>query len=206
MELIFKESKNGYKIPVLNDVYLHSIYNPIKEAKTFVTNNLHQIKRNSKFLVLGLGYGYHINELVREVKDQDYTIYVVEPCAELIQNYKADTILSNKRIIIKELNSQLGLYQDEDFVDFLSEKPSILMHSTSFNMHQKIFKTFLEFQAPNVISEFFTQLDPQLQRLFLDRSDGSTLYDEIQIARNTIPKNTKDYLLLTLESMTRGEL
>ena len=57
-----KESKNGLKVPVIDGVYLHSIYDPQTEGKALLKRHQDSFEEKSSILILGLGYGYHIEE------------------------------------------------------------------------------------------------------------------------------------------------
>ena len=77
------ESRSGLKsISIKNesgfDLYLHSRYNPEREAQHWVEKNTAAIKkRQPVFLIFGLGLGYHIRAL--HDKFPDAKIIVLEP-------------------------------------------------------------------------------------------------------------------------------
>ena len=85
-----KLSKSGHKIPIINQIHLHSAYNPIKEAETIFKKNEEQIKSNANLLVLGLGFGYHVIEFARNLRSiygEDFKIFVLEPGVEIYNYY-----------------------------------------------------------------------------------------------------------------------
>jgi S-adenosylmethionine synthetase len=55
------ESKSGHKIPKINNIHLHSTYDPRYEAERFVLENEDLLKNNNKVLLLGLGFAYQRN-------------------------------------------------------------------------------------------------------------------------------------------------
>ncbi|MEI8346869.1 MAG: hypothetical protein WCG27_05350, partial [Pseudomonadota bacterium] len=57
-----KYSKTNHPIPVINGVHLHSVYNPIKEAETFISKQEKILKEKNHILFLGLGFGHHIDQ------------------------------------------------------------------------------------------------------------------------------------------------
>ncbi|MEA1973875.1 MAG: glycosyltransferase [Candidatus Cloacimonadota bacterium] len=73
-------SKNGLKIPVINHTNIHSIYDPIKEGNKIIDKHLDKIDESSLTIVLGLGFGYHLNRLVK----QNIEFLVYEPDIDLI--------------------------------------------------------------------------------------------------------------------------
>ncbi len=70
-------SKNGLSIPKVNQIALHSMYSPEKEAESFANNYDDKL---SFFIVGGLGGGYHIASLLN--KNPDRKIIVVENSGE----------------------------------------------------------------------------------------------------------------------------
>jgi hypothetical protein len=75
-----KVAKSGHKIPVINDVHLHSSYDPIKEASAFIDKVIKQ-PLQSNYLILGLGFGYHIKELVSRLNQSNIkpNLVIIEP-------------------------------------------------------------------------------------------------------------------------------
>ena len=139
-------TKHGYPVPINNGVYLHSIFDPQKEAKTFVDSQLNRINKSNTILVLGLGFGYHIDAIFNYLnKNQiEKEICVLEPSRELIKKYEEfpNTL---DRIKVFNPNSITELFEDIRFVNFLMNKPAILIHSNSFNQNKSFYKYFLNF-------------------------------------------------------------
>ena len=81
-----KTAKNGQEIPVINEIHLHSSYNPEREAAGFCKSIESKLHHNQNFLVLGLGFGYHIQQITKYLKSinkDSYRIVVLEPNSEL---------------------------------------------------------------------------------------------------------------------------
>lgn len=95
-----EETKNGYKtISIRKDgknIYIHSKYNPIREAEAII-EEYEDIDPNSSVIFYGVGLGYHIDIFLTQHPDVNYYIY--EPIPEILYTY-----LSNKEI--KELPSK----------------------------------------------------------------------------------------------------
>lgn len=93
-----EETRNGDKTLTITiagkKIYLHSKYNPIREAETIV-KSFEDIDENTNIIFYGTGLGYHIQMILEKYKDIKYYIY--EPIPELLY-----TFLSN--INLKELN------------------------------------------------------------------------------------------------------
>ncbi len=95
-----------------NGVYVHSLYDPIKEAKKLV-----QIKTKeniSLVFVMGLGYGYHVLELLEQLKEQPCLIFIFEQSEELFQSalhYTDLSFLEDLRIYLFVNNKHFDLLQ-----------------------------------------------------------------------------------------------
>ena len=57
-------AKSGHIVPVVDQIYLHSVYDPIKEADDYVQTHEEDLKKNPTVLMLGLGFGYHIFQII----------------------------------------------------------------------------------------------------------------------------------------------
>ncbi len=78
--LVVEQSKDGFPVPKINDVYLHSAYRPLEEAKKSV--HIGELAEDRRIVVLGLGFGYHVHELLMQT---DRTITVIEPSLQLFR-------------------------------------------------------------------------------------------------------------------------
>lgn len=119
VEIEMEETKNGmltFKHPTQEDdlIYVHSKYDPIKEAKSFISQYDLSIPR--LYIVYGIGMGYHIDMLIDNMA-KGSCVVVIEREIELLLNYsrynrvaekmgeksvillsgKEDTIISNFR-------------------------------------------------------------------------------------------------------------
>ena len=143
-----KESRNGDLVPVINGVHLHSIYNPIKEAGSFVDNNQQAINANTNFLILGLGFGYHVDALVNHLDSLNYTSYsiiVIEPNAKLVNDFNRLRGFKNHRVSITSPMNSSEVFENYDFIQFLKSKPALLKHELSFDLEKDFYKNFLRY-------------------------------------------------------------
>lgn len=89
-----EDSNRGYKTLYVEDngkkTYIHSKYNPIREAESII-EEYKDIKENSTVIFYGTGLGYHIDAFLNKHSNIDYYIY--EPIPELLYQY-----LSNREI------------------------------------------------------------------------------------------------------------
>lgn len=75
MEIQYLKAKNGENIIKINDYFLHSNYNPSKEAATFIERSY---KKDAVQIVFGYGEGHFVNALKSKMSFNDRYI-VIEP-------------------------------------------------------------------------------------------------------------------------------
>ena len=170
-----KVSKTGLKIPVLDGVHLHSIYNPDKEAQTFVSGYADQLVNNNKVLILGLGFAYHVNAfeiLARKIHGNNFKIVVIDPSTEVYNDCSQLGLISPTKNISIYTNENIDeLYEDDFLINFPLSKPILAAHTASFNYYRKFFQNFLTFKPINTAQYLATKTkDPELKN-FLDELD-----------------------------------
>lgn len=101
------------------ETFLHSKYDPIKEAKAFADNIYSEDVE--VFLVIGLALGYHVQAL-------------------------AEKLTSNQEIIVLEANKELYSLADKDgFYDKLKKKQQITLHlATDLKSYANIFLDYVQ--------------------------------------------------------------
>ena len=91
-----EETRKGDKTLYINKdnkkIYLHSKYDPIREAEAIV-DNYKKIKNNTTIIFYGTGLGYHI-KLILE-KYPNIKCYIYEPIPDLIYNFLANVNLKD---------------------------------------------------------------------------------------------------------------
>ncbi len=134
-------SNKGYKTLYLEEdgkkVYMHSKYNPIREAEAIV-EEYEDIQENSTVIFYGTGLGYHIDAFLNKHKNINYYIY--EPIPELLYQY-----LSNQDI--KDLpnknleNIVLGNTQEaiNSFLNNIVNKNAEELKLVVFPVHKQLF-------------------------------------------------------------------
>lgn len=127
------KSKSGLTVPLINEVYLHSMYSPTKEAEGFAKLNEETLRRKKNVIVLGLGFGYHIEEVAKILNQNhnDYRIIVIEPNEELFNDFFEKRQFEDARILPIFTDDPESLFLREDFIEFLLTSPAILKHDTS---------------------------------------------------------------------------
>lgn len=206
-----KTAKTGEKIPVVNEVHLHSIYNPQKEAEAIASKHINGIKEKKNILVLGLGFGYHVTEIVKQAKqfhNNNFKIIVIEPNLKVTNDARELNLVDEDDVIIYAGEDVPSLYQDSELVDFLTSKPTVIAHPSSFSLYQEYFKQFLGHEAKSdrettlgVIQEegFYNYL-----REFGEFSSIESLIDST-ILNQTILKDEKDHLMLAYRHLVLSD-
>jgi hypothetical protein len=150
-ELIqFEDTKQGCKtLYIENDdrkSYLHSKYNPIREAETIV-DEYKDVTNSTTVIFYGTGLGYHIDLFLERYPNVNYYIY--EPIPELLLKY-----LSYKPI--KKLSSHklkdIVLVNDENSIrkfisQFIDKSSKDIIHvclNSHINLFQDEYKRFLD--------------------------------------------------------------
>lgn len=205
----YKTSRNGLIVPVLNGIHLHSIYNPIKEAEAFASGHLNTIQANANILILGLGFGYHIEQIAKAMSTlyKTYSITVLEPNKELAIEFNQKTPFTDKNISIIATSDIKALFEDYEFISFLRNKPSIIKHDPSFSTNREFYTSFLKYKAPTIINKYMEKLDPMLQTYFQTMDNTEVTVDEKIEAiktKNGI-KNKFDYFMLAFESIKNNQ-
>lgn len=178
-----KYTKDQLPIPVVHGIHLHSIYQPRKEAETFIAQNQGTLAEKNIILFLGLGLGYHLAAAIpvlEQLYGQDYLLGVIEPNQLTLENYYRFCPQDNQNIRIFCAAVPDELYLRSDFVNFLALGPKIIPHPASFNLYQDYFKKFMAYKAGTSLAEI-TQVvaDTNLQA-HLQKSSASDLQHFVQ--------------------------
>lgn len=62
------KSKSGFPVLKLDNIHLNSPYDPIAEAKDWISRYNYEIENSEPIILLGLGLGYHLLELLKHTK------------------------------------------------------------------------------------------------------------------------------------------
>lgn len=207
-----KTSRTDQKIPVVNGVHLHSIYNPFKEAEALIEKNLSNLENKREVLVLGLGFAYHVNELIEIMSkihsDNNFKIVVIEPNIQVYNDCIELDLLNKKNVIVYAGFTSAELYSDSDLVHFLLKKPTVIAHPSSFNLYQLYFKEVLSFVAPSKIGESIQFLNNSKVKDYLRNFNQEMTFKEI--SSTSIAEKHKfeemDFLAMALNEMTKTSI
>jgi hypothetical protein len=151
--IIVKKTATDLFVPIKNDIYLHSAYDPIKEADNFLEKHRPVIAEKKDILILGLGFGYHVDAITEYCNTLSIipSIYVLEPDFNLVE--LANTTRSKKYCNTFSHEKIEDLFSNIDFIALLMRKPYLIPHGPSITSNEKYFKHFLTYQANKKLNE-----------------------------------------------------
>lgn len=121
-------------------VYLHSKYNPLREAETIV-NALKDIDENTNIIFYGTGLGYHIKSILEKFKNINYYIY--EPIPELLYSFLSSVNLKKLQPNrLMGINTNFTGDQLEKFVDRNRKKIKVVELPSHVQHFPEEFKEF----------------------------------------------------------------
>ena len=200
-----QRSRNGLTVPVINGVFLHSIYNPVKEAEAFIESQLENLKYKNKILILGLGFGYHVEEVEKKLESfhKEYEIIVLEPNKRLIEDYIASTPIGKRNIKIISKEKVKELFNDWNFISYLMQKPCIIKHDASFVINRDFYTKFLAYQAPKDIINFKSILN-ETSESFFSKDVGKTFDSYVDsIKEGSHVESKESFMLLALNEIKK---
>jgi hypothetical protein len=201
-----KYSKTGHAIPVIDGVHLHSVYNPIKEAEAFASKNEKTIREKNTLLCLGLGFGYHIDQvlqLARKHHQSDYLIAVIDPNKRTVENYHRFTGNTDSRLYIFCNENSEELYKNSELIHILLKSPAILAHPASFNLYQEYFKAFMSYKSPKKISTLMEIIQQEKLKTYFSQFSESPSLDDVMTKLATGAKSLDglDHLILAFHKL-----
>ena len=153
-----EETRNGDKTLAItrNDkkVYLHSKYNPVREAET-ILESYKDIDENTNIIFYGTGLGYHIRLILEKYKD--IKCYIYEPIPELLYAFLSNIKLKELRPSrIMGLSTSLYDNNIDKFIDRNRDMITIVelpSHKQNFSEENRVFSDiFLEILIEKKIS------------------------------------------------------
>ena len=203
-----KTARSGQKVPVVNGVHLHSIYNPLKEAENLTEAQLDNLKNKNEVLILGLGFGYHVNAVIEKLilfHGENYKVIVIEPNSQVYEDCLSSQLIIEKNITIYTGLNSSELYGELSLIHFLLRKPVMIAHPPSFNLYHNYFKNFLTFEAPQNIKSILEFVKAEQVKNYLNNFNSGATLDEVlysEIPNKTQFKET-DFLVMALCEITK---
>lgn len=199
-----KVSKTGLKVPVVNGVHLHSIYNPMKEAESFIELNFKgpEIKN---YLFFGLGFGYHISALLKKLKEHKVQarIVVIEPNPTVTYDCIELDLINQDDIYLVVNQTPQQIYSNKDLTRFLLKKPQIVSHPSSFNLYSDYYRELLSYEASESKEDIISSLQSPTLQEYLKDQEGETYTDIINSLKERRSFSSDlDLLALALDKIT----
>jgi hypothetical protein len=132
------ESKIGVKAIKKNGIAIHSLYDPIKEARTIVDSLNLQRDNIYLFIVLGVGLGYHVEILKNEFPNS--IVLPIELDDDIALNYVSNV----GRFLITSYNIN-DIYTILNFVDFMQVRDvKFVIFPGSYRLNAERYKSISE--------------------------------------------------------------
>ena len=93
------KAKNGQPTLTVNNVLIHSRYDPYREAVAFIDHHKAIYQNKDLVVVYGLGLGYHIQELLKRI-DSECKLYVFEADNDILEIAKTLNVVKKCLTII----------------------------------------------------------------------------------------------------------
>lgn len=203
-----KKARSQDIVPVINGVHLHSCYNPKKEASIFISKYLDQIAKSKHVIVFGLGFGYHVFNLIEtleKIHGNNYKIIIIEPCLVLLSEFRQHFSLQNNNVLIYCEQDIADLFSDSMLMEFIADQPLIIPHPPSFNLFKQYYNDLLTLKVPDSIG-FQTTLSrvPEIKNYLLTQNQELNLYSFLH--QDLLQKKSlqnMDFLAMALSEITK---
>lgn len=205
-----KVTKNGSKIPVVNDVHLHSIYDPQRESKQLVERQSSHWGDKRDVLIFGLGFGYHVQAVVEhlEQKPGAYNIIVIEPNTKVASDCAELGLIDPNKVYLCSGYGPQDIYTNRDLIDFLLRKPAMFSHPPSFNLYNDYFKKILSYHAPSKLEGLSSVFQSTELKTYFSTFEQTLTIKEVAefLSRSHKPKTQLDFLTMAYHQMVKGSL
>ena len=185
------ESKSGHANITINEIYIHSNLDPLKEAQEIIER---VEKTNTRFLILGLGAGHLVNELLESLEDNPSEIRVIEPYKSIINEYKKNYPEQSKKVIFHNNDNLEKLYHSRPFIDFIINKPTIIKLETVYEIKKDYFKKLLTYRSSQITKSFKPFIDESYANLIKIEHEDLSLKDYFSYVQESEPHITSKHL------------
>ena len=199
-----KDSRSGKKIPVVNGVHLHSVYDPEKEAQLFVEKNKELLNKSPWIIFLGIGFGYHVKEshTYLQTLNKPFKIIVIEPNTQVYNDWVDLNLKAFIDFTCFHGNEIKEIYREKELIEALLNRPSIIAHPASFNLYKKYFSELLTYKSPNTVKEIIEVIEDKDLIQYLNNFSSDMAFNEV--LNNIIPKKQNLENLENLDSAFWG--
>lgn len=193
--IILKTSNNGMLVPVIDGYHLHSLHDPLIEAKQLAIRHQIELENNPVACVLGLGFGYHVKSIEEMLSQyhKSFKLFVIEPNLEILNYYQQNNSQTFK-IFCDEVKN---LFSNQDFLDLLIQKPTIIIHKPSYAVSNTYFDDVLKYRSSKNLSESMNQLSNRfLEKFPLDINNNELLLSDLENNKEIDARSKKFFLFL----------
>ncbi|BDU50273.1 motility associated factor glycosyltransferase family protein [Haliovirga abyssi] len=139
-------TKNGEYTAKLNGKFLHSKYNPYKEAEKVISN--YSIKEKKVVTLFGIGFGYYLEEILKHIKS-DTKIFIIEEnlclLKKLFEIRNFDKMLLNENIFIYHTSQKFEfIYKlEENLKVGFALDYEVIVHKVESEFYSKEYNEFI---------------------------------------------------------------
>lgn len=156
------QSKTGHPIPKVDGTFVHSAYDPIKEANTFINSHKSIVESQNVLLVMAYGFGYHVEVLAKMVlENPDKYIFVIEPDIGMFKKalqYVDVTWMMDKVTFIVGY-SITDLFNIPGFYKVLNVAPYTIGYRPAINLNKEYFEEFVARRSSNLVEHLVLEAD-----------------------------------------------
>ncbi len=163
--LEYKTSRDNLKIPVFNNISLHSLYFPLKEGEKYINND-----KSCIIIAIGIGAGYHLVELIK----RGFSVIAIPVNMEILRDILANINFKDK---FNENFKIIDCEEALEYFDFFSYK------SYTFIIHP-VYERIFSGEVLKIIKNVSSKINPVLLEINTQRKFG-------KIWINNIIKNLK---------------
>lgn len=126
--------------------YLHSKYDPYKEAAQWIDNKEQELEGYNHIFVYGIGFGYHIEELMERFPEAEFTLY--EPDGNLFYNFLSSRNMNKlsvkrvKHLFVEYVPGTMEVYL-RHFVQHLQGQAYLFIHPVYERLFYERTKQFI---------------------------------------------------------------
>lgn len=185
MSLEFTKSKNNYSICVWNSHYIHSSYDPLKEAKRFVDGL--EIEKNIDYVIFLAPFGGYCNDYLKERFPQIVIIVI-----EYFQNMEFRLPAWDYCFYLYEENLGQKLFQ------IIGEEGSLCTKVISWPTSERFFQNETKESLKNIQTFFNTSRDVLGTRMYFSKKWNKNAFRNMSLAKHIvkIEKTTKPICII----------
>lgn len=207
-EIEFRISKTGHLVPIVDQVFMHSIYDPIKEAEVYVESHISEIENNACHLILGLGFGYHAFKVLEKLKSlhgKNAKVIVIEANKKLVERFIS---YANDKNILVDFNIFTGdvssIYANDIMLNFLLKRPQVLVHRASFQKDKEYYQQILQYTAQQSVKSYWKILRPGMKEYLKDFAEADLTIEELTQQRSEEKVfKTQDYFFQFINAVRK---